>query len=106
MADINIKDAKPFLEYKGRPLVRCGKTLYYGNLYDDYVVMMQIVDTVPFGDMNFAGKIIVTFNEQKAKELYEEYRFFDRNVVYYPARDILFYQSCSSRRIYKDFSLR
>ncbi|MBQ8337644.1 MAG: hypothetical protein IJY33_00700 [Oscillospiraceae bacterium] len=59
MADMNIKDAKPFLEYKGRPLVRCGKTLYYGNLYDDYVVMMQIVDTVPFGDMNFAGKIIV-----------------------------------------------
>ena len=59
MADTNIKDAKPFLEYKGRPLVRCGKTLYYGNLYDDYVVMMQIVDTVPFGDMNFAGKIIV-----------------------------------------------
>ncbi len=59
MAEMNIKDAKPFLEYKGRPLVRCGKTLYYGNLYDDYVVMMQIVDTVPFGDMNFAGKIIV-----------------------------------------------
>ena len=59
MADINIKDAKPFLEYKGRPLVRCGKTLYYGNLYDDFVVMMQIVDTVPYGDMNFAGKIIV-----------------------------------------------
>lgn len=59
MADMNIKDAKPFLEYKGRPLVRCGKTLYYGNLYDDFVVMMQIVDTVPYGDMNFAGKIIV-----------------------------------------------
>ena len=59
MADMNIKDAKPFLEYKGRPLVRCGKTLYYGNLYDDCVVMMQIVDTVPYGDMNFAGKIIV-----------------------------------------------
>ncbi len=59
MADMNIKDAKPFLEYKGRPLVRCGKTLYYGNLYDDYVVMMQIVDTVPVNDMNFAGKIIV-----------------------------------------------
>ncbi len=59
MAEMNIKDATPFLEYKGRPLVRCGKTLYYGNLYDDFVVMLQIVDTVPFGDMNFAGKIIV-----------------------------------------------
>ncbi len=37
--------------------------------------------------------IIVTFNEQKAKELYEEYRFFDPEVVYYPAKDVLFYQS-------------
>ncbi len=37
--------------------------------------------------------IIVTFHEQKAKELYEEYRFFDADVVYYPAKDVLFYQS-------------
>ena len=37
--------------------------------------------------------LIVTFQEQKARELYESYRFFDRQAVYYPARDILFYQS-------------
>ena len=39
------------------------------------------------------SKIIVTFHEQKAKELCEEYRFFDRRAAYYPAKDILFYQS-------------
>ena len=39
------------------------------------------------------NKIIVTFHEQKAKELYEEYRFFDKKTAYYPAKDILFYQS-------------
>ena len=39
------------------------------------------------------NKLIVTFNEQKAKELYEDYRFFDDKVVYYPAKDVLFYQS-------------
>ena len=39
------------------------------------------------------NRIIVTFQEQKAKELAEEYRFFDPNVAYYPAKDILFYQS-------------
>ena len=39
------------------------------------------------------NKIIVTFHEQKAKELYEDYRFFDPAVVYYPAKDVLFYQS-------------
>ena len=39
------------------------------------------------------NNIIVTFYEQKAKELYEEYRFFDPEVVYYPAKDVLFYQA-------------
>ena len=27
-------------------------------------------------------KLIVTYNEIKAKEIYEDYRFFDRNVYY------------------------
>lgn len=39
------------------------------------------------------NRIIVTFHEQKAKELWEEYRFFDSKAAYYPAKDILFYQS-------------
>jgi transcription-repair coupling factor (superfamily II helicase) len=39
------------------------------------------------------SKLIVTFHEQRAKELYEEYAFFEPNVVYYPAKDVLFYQS-------------
>lgn len=42
---------------------------------------------------NFPHKIIVTFNEQRAREIYEEYLFFDSQAVYYPAKDILFYQS-------------
>ena len=39
------------------------------------------------------SRIIVTFQEQRAKELVEAYRFFDRKAAYYPAKDILFYQS-------------
>ena len=39
------------------------------------------------------NRIIVTFHEQKARELWEEYRFFDKKAAYYPAKDILFYQS-------------
>ncbi|MCM1256900.1 MAG: transcription-repair coupling factor [Roseburia sp.] len=42
---------------------------------------------------SFPHKIIVTFNEQRAREIYEEYLFFDSQAVYYPAKDILFYQS-------------
>ncbi len=29
----------------------------------------------------------------EAKELYDEYSFFDKEVVYYPSKDVLFYQS-------------
>lgn len=39
------------------------------------------------------NRIIVTFQEQRAKELYEESLFFDERTAYYPAKDILFYQS-------------
>ena len=39
------------------------------------------------------SRIVVTFQEQHAKELYEEYRFYEEKVAYYPAKDILFYQS-------------
>lgn len=47
-----------------------------------------------YGINNGSGnRIIVTFHEQKAKELWEEYRFFDSKAAYYPAKDILFYQS-------------
>lgn len=39
------------------------------------------------------NRLIVTFQEQRAKELLEEYSFFDKRAAYYPAKDILFYQS-------------
>lgn len=47
-----------------------------------------------YGLNNGAGaRIIVTFNEQKAREFLEAYRYFDSRAVYFPAKDILFYQS-------------
>ena len=38
-------------------------------------------------------KLIVTFDELRAKQLLEGYQFFDEQTLYYPARDLLFYQS-------------
>ena len=37
--------------------------------------------------------LIVTYSEDRAKEIYEAYHFFDRNVMYYPAKDVLFYSA-------------
>ena len=41
----------------------------------------------------FPKKIIVTFSEQRAGEICEQYRFFDRSVMVYPGRDLIFYQA-------------
>ncbi|MDD6626737.1 MAG: transcription-repair coupling factor [Lachnospiraceae bacterium] len=41
----------------------------------------------------FRYKIIVTFSDLKAKELYEDYKFYDRNVTLYPAKDLIFFQA-------------
>ena len=57
MANATKKDK--FLLYKGRPMVRCGKTIYYGNMSDKYVVMLQILSTKPFKDMEVPDRVLV-----------------------------------------------
>ena len=39
------------------------------------------------------NRLIVTENELKAKELYEDMRFYDPDVMLYPARDLIFFQA-------------
>ena len=41
----------------------------------------------------FDKKIIATFSEVKAKEIFDDYRFFDKNVLLYPTKDVIFFQS-------------
>ncbi len=48
-----------FLTYKGKPLVRNGNTLYYGNASEKYVIMMQILATKPVGDVEVASKVSI-----------------------------------------------
>lgn len=38
-------------------------------------------------------KVIITYSDVKAKELYDEYKFYDRNVMFYPAKDLIFFQA-------------
>jgi len=37
-------------------------------------------------------RLIVTYNEIRARELLEDYRLYDKNVMYYPAKDLIFYR--------------
>ncbi|MDF2567669.1 MAG: hypothetical protein K0R90_1125 [Oscillospiraceae bacterium] len=53
-------EKKPkFFEYKGKPLVRHKDTIYYGDMSDDYVVMMKITNTKKEYDMDMADKVTI-----------------------------------------------
>lgn len=41
----------------------------------------------------YKNKIIITYNELKAKEIYEDYKLYDKDVFLYPAKDIIFYSA-------------
>ena len=47
------------LTYKGRPLVRSGNVLYYGDMAEKCVIVMQVLTTKKVGDMDVADKIQV-----------------------------------------------
>ncbi len=38
-------------------------------------------------------RVIVTYDEMRARELLEEYRFYDKNVSLFPGKDLIFFQA-------------
>ncbi len=41
----------------------------------------------------YKRRLFVTYSEEQAKKIYEHYRFFDKQVYLYPAKDALFYSA-------------
>ena len=40
-----------------------------------------------------ASPLILTWSDRRARELAEEYRIYDREVLVYPAKDLIFYEA-------------
>ena len=47
------------LTYKNKPLMRCGNIIYYGNIEEKYIVMLQIIETKKVKDLSVATKVAV-----------------------------------------------
>ena len=60
----------PKLTYKGRPLVRCGNDIYYGNMTDPYIVYLQILNTKKENGVDVADKVhIILLSTDDSKPL-------------------------------------
>ncbi len=53
------KKADSFLTFKGKPLVRNENTIYYGNMNEDYVVVLQVTSTKKVKDLDVADRVLV-----------------------------------------------
>ncbi len=59
-----------FLEYKGKPLVRQGDDIYYGDLSDKYYIYMMVMGDKksPKADVDVPGKVMVQLLESATKK--------------------------------------
>lgn len=47
------------LMYKGHPLMRKDSLVYYGSMADEFIVMLQIMESKDFNDLSLATKVSV-----------------------------------------------
>ena len=47
------------LTYKGHPLMRKDNLVYYGSMADQYIVILQILESKDFQDVSLATKVSV-----------------------------------------------
>ena len=79
MAEVNT------LMYRGKPLVRQGRFLFYGYPDDKYILFMNILETKKDGDLEVATRVLVQIQDtdenvsfaQKVVKQCEKKSFFD-----------------------------
>ena len=49
-----------FLSYNGKPIVRQGNTLYYGDPSASHILMLQILGTEPVKDLKVPTRVSMT----------------------------------------------
>ena len=54
----NKKETIP-LTYKGRPLRRKDNLIYYGDIADSHIILLQILETKPVNDLEVATKVSI-----------------------------------------------
>lgn len=59
MSETSKENANEFLTYKGKPLVRCGNTIYYGNMSDPYVLCLTIKSEKKLKDISVSEQVFL-----------------------------------------------
>ena len=69
-----------------------------GPVYAEGCVDAQKTHWMASFSEDYPFKLIVTHSEKRVNDIYEGYRFFDKNILAYPARDIILLQQVLNLR--------
>ena len=58
---------KKFLTYKGKQLIRCGNRLFYGNLEDKYILVLDIVESEEKNGIRISKKVKIQLMDNTAE---------------------------------------
>ncbi|MBR2931025.1 MAG: hypothetical protein IKC32_07330 [Clostridia bacterium] len=67
MLKANGVDLNEFLEYKGRPLVRQGEEIFYGDMSEKFYIYMMIMTEKDAGKTEVPDKIMVQLVDSETK---------------------------------------
>ena len=93
------------------PLKELGEFLEIKRALKDRRGMLQVTGCIDSQKSHFmaalgegcASKLIVAANDLRAREIYDNYRLFDKDVMLCPARDYIFFQAdVSSKQLARD----
>lgn len=72
MLDVNGVNSNEFIEYKGRPLVRQGDDIYYGDMSDKYYIYMMIMNETETENGTLPTQIMVQLLDSNTKSPKEQ----------------------------------
>ncbi len=68
---IGLAEQKVLL-YKGKPLIRQGNFLFYGNPDDKYILFMNVLETKKEGDLEVATRVLVQIQDTDDEKSFNE----------------------------------
>lgn len=65
----NIIGKDKYIMYRGKPLVREGQQIYYGNMDDKYVLFLGIMSTKKMGDQDVPDQVLIQIQSTEDKKV-------------------------------------
>ncbi len=63
------KKAKEYLLYEGKPLLRDGNVLYYGDFNENFITRFTITETKKVKDLETASKVTIELLEKNGDDI-------------------------------------